>query len=176
MILYFLILQDIQYNLYGYVLPFFYYNVISFSFFIKNNFFNIIIKPNKKDKLVKKNLFKKSNNKSYTLFAITNLLPLILFIFLSIGYNQIIWFNHLKINNFNVGLSLFIILFLFLLIFCYLGIHNINANYTVDYIFSVCLISSFLPFLFLANTIYTLVFILELNSSLVFYKFVTSNF
>lgn len=56
------------------------------------------------------------------------------------------------------------------------SITKINLNYNIDYIFTIGNLALLLLLIFLVNTLYTFLFILELNSSLIFYKFVVSKF
>lgn len=51
-----------------------------------------------------------------------------------------------------------------------------NINYNIDFFFSIGNLVFLLLLIFLTNNMYTFIFILELNSSLVFYKFVVSKF
>ena len=84
------------------------------------------------------------------------------------------WFNHLKINNFNLNIIFLIsILSVFFLILSNL-IKNSNINYNIDYFSSIANLIIFIPIIFLSNTMYTFLFILELISLTILYKFSVS--
>lgn len=169
-------MQTITFNEFCYTGPFVIFNIFNYTFFIKNNFFNTNIKTTSKDVLVKKNHLKKSSTNNYALHGFINLLLTFVSITFYAGHPITNFFNHLRFNNFTTTLpSLIIILTSSLLIYSTFINKSVN-NKNVDYVFSIGLLSCLLPTIYLANTIYTLFFLIEVNSSLVFYKFVTSNF
>lgn len=65
--------------------------------------------------------------------------------------------------------SLFVIL-------CIKHVNNSNINYNIDYFFSFYCLIVFIPLMFFSNTLYTFIFILEVNSLLILYKFSVSKF
>jgi hypothetical protein len=173
---YFIILQTIAFNEFCYTIPFIFFNIFNYIFFIKNNFFNVNIKTKSKDVLVKKNHFKKSSSNNYALYGFINMLMVFMSFIIYNGHPTTNFFNHLRFSNFTTTLpSLIVALTSSLLIYSTFITKN-NNNKNVDYIFSIGLLSCILPTVYLAKTIYTLFFLIEVNSSLVFYKFVTSNF
>lgn len=68
---------------------------------------------------------------------------------------------------------------LFVSIFIQFSIKHININNNVnnnDYYFSILNISIIIPLIFLSNSFYNFIFILEVISILIFYKFAVSKF
>jgi len=66
-------------------------------------------------------------------------------------------------------ISLFVLL-------CIKNVNNSNINYSIDYFFSIFCLIVFIPLMFFSNTLYTFIFILEVNSLLILYKFAVSKF
>lgn len=56
-----------------------------------------------------------------------------------------------------------------------LSLKHTKINYSNDYIFAILNLNNFAPLLFLANNMFTMFFILEVNSTILFYKFIMSN-
>jgi len=86
----------------------------------------------------------------------------------------IFWFNHLRVNNFILNIIIIIIFLSLLLNFFVKFLKNSNINYNVDYFSSIFNLIIFIPIMFLSNTLYTFLFVLELNSLLILYKFSVS--
>lgn len=115
----------------------------------------------------------------YLFFIKLNQIFLIFFfiyIYLFRGFVDTIWWNHFKLSNLAFGLIIV------LLAVNYLYLYIVKANslnsgtYKFDYFFALINLSNFLPLIFLANTLFTFLFVLEVNSCVVFYKFVVSKF
>jgi len=145
-------------------------------FFLKNNFFAVRVKPSVTDKNLQTNIIKKLY---YGHYINWNLICIVYFLNLLVtvhGYQQLMWWNHFKINNF-----IFILLFAFTFVNLLLNIlvkviSKTNLNYNIDYFFIIGNLCIILLFIFLTNTMYTFFFVLELSSSFIFYKFVVSKF
>lgn len=84
------------------------------------------------------------------------------------------WFNHLKISNFNFSILLLILLLSIFILFLTKNVKNANINYNLDYFSSITNLIIFVPLIFMSNTIYTFIFILELTSIIILYKFSVS--
>src|SRR5690348_6709322 len=61
-------------------------------------------------------------------------------------------------------------------LFCIKNVNNSNINYSIDYFFLIFCLIVFILFMFISNTLYTFVFIFEVNSLLILYKFAVSKF
>jgi len=84
------------------------------------------------------------------------------------------WWNHFKVNN----LALYLILLLAVVNYLFLIVANntslLNTFVKMDYIFALMNLNNFMPIIFLTNTLFTFLFVLEFVSVVVFYKFVVS--
>ena len=150
--------------------------VFQWLFFLKNNFFSVKIKPNNTDKLTHSKIIKKLIFKNYVCWNTISLFFLFISIYIFFGNQQNFFWNHFKISNFNVYIILFLLLVSFCLNIFIKFIPKINLNYNIDYFFILGNLFIFLLFIFFTNTLYTFLFILEVNSSFIFYKFVVSKF
>lgn len=98
----------------------------------------------------------------------------LLYLYLFKGVNNTIWWQHFKISNLNLSLIFILILInLFFIIICK-NISLIQNFVKLDYFFAILNLTLFLPMIFLANTLFTFLFVLEFVSVIVFYKFVVS--
>jgi hypothetical protein len=128
------------------------------------------------DKLVNFDILKKLNYKVSINFSLIALLYLYVYLHVLRGLNEAVWFNHIFVNNLNLNLIALILLVGCLINFSVKFIkidNNVNNN---DYYFSIFNILLISPFLFLSNSFYNFLFVIELISSLIFYKFVVSKF
>lgn len=53
---------------------------------------------------------------------------------------------------------------------------NKNINFNIDYFFALFNLSIFIPMIYISNTMYTFLFLLEANSILILYKFAVSKY
>lgn len=53
---------------------------------------------------------------------------------------------------------------------------NKNINFNIDYFFALFNLSIFIPLMYISNTMYTFLFLLEANSILILYKFSVSKY
>ena len=145
-------------------------------FFIKNNFYFVRISPGHSDVLKNSNFLKKINYNFFNYFFIF-LFILFMFSVLSLKSDTYTyWFNHLKVNNFIIYI-LYILLFLtFIILFVIKFYKNININYNIDYFFAIFNLCVSIPSIYLSNTLYTFIFLLEINSILILYKFTVSKY
>jgi hypothetical protein len=169
-------LLQLYYNDFYIFIPFLLNFIIYWAIFYKINFFNVQITNLFNDKINCTNINK---NLHYIFFVKINqifLIFMLIYFLLFRGYIESFWWNHFKISNF----ILYIYLILILVNLLYLHIIKVSSFnsgiYKIDYFFALTNLSNFLPIIFLTNTFFTFLFILEINSSLVFYKFVTSKF
>lgn len=145
-------------------------------FFIKNNFYYVRINPGSNDILKNSNFLKKVNYNFFTNFFISIFLYIILYIFFFKFDYLLFWFNHLKFNN--IILNLVIVLFFinFIMINIIKFYKNKNINFNIDYFFALFNLSIFIPMMYLSNSMYTFLFLLESNSILILYKFSVSKY
>lgn len=156
------------------LLPFLVNFIIIWLFYFKINFFSI------------RNLSLASDNKkksdvTYTFHNSYFIFIMMLFLFLLISYmytfkglSSNVWWNHLQLGN----LSFFIISLLLVVSFLFFlickNVSLFNNFVKVDYFFSLFNLTLFLPLIFITNTLFTFLFVLEVSSVIVFYKFVVS--
>lgn len=158
------------------LLPFLLVFGLCWIFFIKNNFFYIRVNATNADVLKNSKVIKKFHSKLLVNYSLLVLVMLMLSIFFLKGISDSFWWNHLYLTNFNQNLIIFILL---LSILIHLIVLNINVNNninSIDYYFSILNISVVIPFIFLSNSLYNFIFILEMISILIFYKFSVSKF
>ena len=158
-------------------LPFLLNFIIYWYIFFKINFFNVQQALNFTDKITVSS--NKIRNIHYIFFVRLNqiyLLFMYFYIFTYRGCVETFWWNHFKVTNLSLNLISLLLIFNFFFIFV-IKLLSVNSGvYKLDYFFALINLSNFLPLIFLVNTLYTFLFILEVNSSLVFYKFVVSKF
>lgn len=154
--------------------PFVIFLTFFWVFFIKNNFFNARLNPISSDVLKNSKIIKKVNYLFMINYLNINFIYFFIFIVLFKYDLNNFWFNHLKINNFNYNLVFIIFLLSFFLLNFVKFFKNSNLNYSLDYFSSITNLIVFVPLIFLSNTIYTFLFLLELTSLLILYKFSVS--
>ena len=152
-----------NFNNFYFLLPFIYSFFLVWIFFFKIN-------KTQKLKSFKKDVY-------FKIFININFFILINFFFLFFflrGENMIFWWNHLLLQNFNLYL-IFILFFInFMLLFIVNTVSFNKINYSNDYFFALLNLTILLPMIFLSNNIFSFIFILELNTSIIFYKLVVS--
>ena len=162
-----------NFNNFYFLLPFIYFFFLIWSFFFKINKTQKI-KSFKKDIYFHINILKKQHFKIFINLNFFILLNLFILFFFLRGENMTFWWNHLLLQNFN----LYLIFILFFINLCLLFIINSisfnKINYSNDYFFALLNLTVLLPLIFLSNNIFSFIFILELNTSIIFYKLVVS--
>jgi phosphatidylserine synthase len=86
------------------------------------------------------------------------------------------WFTHLKLNTFLLNFVFIILLVNLIMLGMIKFYKNKNINFNIDYFFALFNLCVFIPSIFLSNTMYTFVFLLEINSILILYKFSVSKY
>jgi NADH:ubiquinone oxidoreductase subunit 2 (subunit N) len=158
------------------ILPFTIVFINIWFFFLKNNFYYTRLNPTSNTILKNSNVLKKLNFKVLLNFNLISLLYLLIVGFFQNGVTSSFWFNHLIINNYNSNLIILINILIILIQFFIKNMNkdnNVNSN---DYYFSLVNIGVFSMLLFLNNTFYTLIFLLEVISVFIFYKFTVTKF
>lgn len=141
---------------------------------MKNNFFSVRINPSSTDILKNSKFLKKVH---YIFFLNWNFINYVYFFIFVLTFKSdytIFWFNHLKLNNFLLNIQIVILFLSVLIIFLTKQLKNSNINYNIDYFSSIFNLIIFIPIMFLSNSLYTFLFLLELNSLLILYKFSVS--
>jgi len=167
-------LSNFNFHDYFVLLPFIVFFLSFWVFFLKNNFYSVRITPDKNDVLKNSKFLKKVHHNFLINWNFINFINFLLFFYLiKLDFNSF-WFNHLKVNNFLINILLIVIFISFFLIFLLKFLKNSNVNYNIDYFSSLFNLNIFIPLIFLSNNMYTFVFLLELNSILILYKFSVS--
>ena len=156
------------------IIPSFIFFISAWCFFILNNFFYYRVKPLSNDKINKTSFFKKLD---YTIFLKWNIICSMLLTILILTFRSesfTFFWSHLYVNNFKFWLFFFLVVinisvFIFLKI-----IMKSNVPHSIDFFFVIANLGVFLPILFCVNSLYTFLFVLEVISSLLFYKFTVS--
>jgi hypothetical protein len=168
------ILLTVYFNNFLGLLPIFIFFVLTWVFFILNNFFYYSVKPLQIDKINKTHFYKKLD---YTIFLKWNIictLFLVVVMFLFKSESLTFFWNHLNLNNFKMWVIFFLIIVnLFVFIFLKIVTRS-NVPHSIDFFFVIANLGAFLPILFCVNSLYTFLFLIEVISSLLFYKFTVS--
>ena len=91
------------------------------------------------------------------------------------GKNTIIWFSHFNYNNFTLSLLYLFILISFILFFLLkVSTKKTNLVKSIDYLFSINNLVILFPYLFFVNTVFTFLFLIELISTILLYKLISS--
>jgi len=98
----------------------------------------------------------------------------LMYFYLFKSFSLVNWWNHFKFNNFSIFLVSLILLFNFVYLFILNNPHFNSESYRFDFFFSLTNLSIFLVILLFTNTFFSFFFLLEVNSVLVFFKFLTS--
>jgi len=158
------------------LLPFFLYFISFWTFFIKNNFFSIRINPSSTDILKNSKILKKIHYIFFLNWSLVNFFYFFIFLFFLKLDFFIFWFNHLKINNFIYNIIIILFVISYLVLYFMKFFRNSNLNFNIDYFFSIINLILFILLLFLSNTFYTFIFILEIISLCFLYKFTVSKY
>lgn len=97
-----------------------------------------------------------------------------LYLFTFKGIHNTIWWQHFKISNFNLSLVLLLLTFNLFFLFICQNLSLVQNFVKLDYFFALLNLSNFLPLIFIVNTLFTFLFVLEFVSVIIFYKFVVS--
>lgn len=164
------------YSDFFYLLPYLWFFFLNWIFFFKINFFNLKVFSLKKDKLKKRSVLKSIHYSIFLRWNISNNFIFLIIVFLQKGFSGVFFFNHLYLNN--SLLYVVFLIFLFNIFFSYIVLqHGFNKiNYNVDYFFALSNLNNFFPLIFFSNTLFTFFFLLEVNSTIIFYKFIVSKF
>ena len=137
------------------MLPLFIFFVLTWKFFISNNYFYYRIKPLSTDNLNRVNPFKKLNYILFIKWNFSTVIMLVCIIFLFKSESLNFFWNHLSFNNFKFWFF-FILIFLSGLLFAYFGIlSRNNLPHSIDFFFALSNLVIFIPLIFISNTFYT---------------------
>lgn len=91
------------------------------------------------------------------------------------GRNDIVWFNHFNLSNFTLNLFYLFLFISFTTFFLLKAVFKkTNLLKSIDYLFSLNNLTLLLPYLFFVNTTFTFLFLLELISTILLYKLISS--
>lgn len=143
-------------------------------FFFKTN--NNTLKLGQFDKTTQINIIPSHNNcVVYTkLHVYVTFLHIVNFFFLR-GKNSVLWFEHLVLTNFliNIIMVFFCVSLLLAFLLCNLVKKNTHIK-GVDYLFSLINLTILLPYIFFSGTVFTFLFVVEILSSILLYKLISS--
>ena len=147
---------------------------LNWFFFFKTNFYTVRIKAVKNDNLKKTNVNKKFHFSIIIYWGLLNIIPLVMLVLTIRGVSGLFLWDHLNANNLTINIIIFILVFniLFLILIFFLKFSKISYN--TDYVFALLNLNNFFPLLFLANNLFTMFFVLEVNSTVIFFKFIMS--
>ena len=162
-----------NFNNFYFLLPFIYFFFLIWSFFFKINKTQKL-KNYKKDVYFNINILKKQHFKIFININFFILINLFFLFFFLRGENISFWWNHLLLQNFNLSLIFILLIINLGLLFIINAVSFNKINYSNDYFFALLNLTVLLPLIFLSNNIFSFIFILELNTSIIFYKLVVS--
>lgn len=105
-------------------------------------------------------------------FGIIITLFSVIFLMFFRGFDSLIWFGHLRINNTNIFLMMSFLFLFILLFFIFINKIPVIKNIQFEYFFSIIFLNSLLPLIFFSTNILTFFFILEVISCLILFKFI----
>ena len=144
-------------------------------FFFKTN--NNTVRAECLDKTTHSNVVGLGTNNYliYTRFYMYLILLQILNLFLIRGKNLVLWFEHLILTNFVINvIVVFFYLSFFLCLLLVSAIKKNNLTRGVDYLFALTNLTILLPYIFFSGTTFTFLFTVEVLSSVLLYKLVSS--
>nr|YP_010411964.1 Ymf65 [Tetrahymena rostrata]QBI37934.1 Ymf65 [Tetrahymena rostrata]URP31124.1 Ymf65 [Tetrahymena rostrata] len=142
--------------------------------FFKNNLSQLNKKNNWDKSISVKNIIVRQNPSFVIRVNIIFNSMMFLYLYVFSGYSTTFWWSHFKINNYLLYLYMLIILINNYFLYITEKHIKISNKYSVDFIFSIINITLFIPLIFLANTLFTFFFLIELVSCSIFYKFIVS--
>lgn len=169
-----LFLKTVLYGDFCNLIPYILYFVITWLFFLKSNFWGSKINKLSTDTLSSNSPVKKTFHVSLNNYYLLSLILFLSSFFFMSGHESVSFWGHLQFNNFNIQLTQMILI---LIVAYYALLSSLSGNsssYNSDFFFSVSNIILYSTLLFLTNTIYSFIFVLELSSITIFYNFVTA--
>jgi len=155
---------------------FFLYLIFIWSFFLRNNFYSARLSPNSTDILKNSKIVKKINYKFVIFWNLVLFFYFFINFFLVKNDKTDFFSYHLKFNNFTYNLLFVLLCFIFFVFFVMSFFKNNNINNNFDYFISIFNLSCFMLFIFFSNNFYSFIFILEITSIIILYKFSVSNY
>lgn len=165
---------EFQYESFYLILPYCWFFFLNWFFFFKTNFYTVRIKTVKNDSLKRSNVNKKFHFSLIIYWGLLNLAPVVCLLATTRGVSGLFLWDHLNSNNLATKIIVLILIcnFFFLILIFFLKFSKISYN--TDYVFALLNLNNFFPLLFLANNLFTMFFVLEVNSTIIFYKFIMS--
>jgi NADH:ubiquinone oxidoreductase subunit 2 (subunit N) len=98
----------------------------------------------------------------------------LLYFYLFKSFSIVNWWNHFKFNNISIYLVLLVLFLNIIYLFILNNSHFNSESYKYDFFFALLNLSIFLVILLFTNTLFSFFFLLEVNSVLIFFKFLMS--
>lgn len=167
-------LLTFYYSIWLGILPTMVFFTSVWKIFVTNNFFFYRTKPQATDKLKNTNPFKKLKNHIFIKWLIVTNIMLLPVVFLFKYTSFVFFWNHLSFNNFKFWVF-FSLIAVGLLLSIFLRSFSLNRIPTpIDFFFAIGNLCIIIPNLYSVNTLYSFIFLMELVSTIIFYKFVVS--
>lgn len=158
------------------IFPFTISIVYSWYFFLKINMCYIRLNPSNNDVLLTSNVIKKYDSRLFIQFSLVLIFFLTVVFFALKGCVQSVWLNHNYISNFNSNLIFLILLTTTVSYYIFAKSKSCNIIINNDYYFSLINACIFICYMFTCNSLFSFLFVLEVVSIIIFYKFVVSKF
>ena len=157
-----------------FLLPFIWFFFLNWIFFFKTNFFSLKVFSGAVEKWSNRSVLKQLHHSIFLKWTLSNIFFFLLVLYFQRGFTGFFFFNHLYVNNSLFYIVFFIFVLNFLFNFIVLNHSYSRINYSTDYFFALSNLNNFFPLIFFSNTLFTFFFILEVNSTIIFYKFIVS--
>lgn len=128
------------------------------------------------DKIINRNVIKKLHYSFFIKIFIIYSFFFKLNVYIYKGWQCGIFWKKFFLTNFNINLFNVILFLLILMTIILISLISNTINYNTDYFFSLTNILLMIIFILFVSTTYTFIFILELISLIIFYKFITSRY
>lgn len=158
------------------LLPYFILLVFSWIFFIRGNFLQIRADYFVQTKLSKSDVLRNKQNVVIINFALVVSCYLMFLAYLDDSWEGYFFFNQCYRSNANLYLLQISIIFLFLMWDTLRNTPEVNNVCNNDFFFSLLNVSIVIPMLYYTSTLYSFIFVVELISFLIFYKFSVTKF
>jgi len=156
-------------------------NIWNFSIFLPLTYFTFFISlslyiiPLFFTNTSKNSFFFISLNESFYLIFLSCISILILFNFWS-SHSLSLWFGHIIFSSFQYKITIFILFTFILFTFMYCSVSYLSSREVFDFLITQFNFLYWIIILFYANSIFTVVFIIEILSTLIFLLMLTSVF
>lgn len=137
---------------------------------------NIALTPNHTDKISQSNVIKKAHYSIYIYIFVTESILLYISFFFYNGYSSDFLYQNFLASNFNLVIVQLVFALIAILLFFSKTLTTNTINYGIDFFFSISNLVLFLILILQSNNMFCFVFLLELCSITILYKFISSKF